>query len=132
MTRLAKAWLAPLALALLAGVIATDAKAQSATLLTSTTVYAAVKANGTLAAGNGVSSTQTSGPGNYIVIFNRDISSCAFLGTIGSSATTGTVSTGEITTVGAAIDPTHGVFVTTDDSNGNSAGRPFMLAVYCP
>jgi hypothetical protein len=132
MTQHVKAWLAPLALALLVGVTLTAAaaEAQSPTLITSTTLYASVKANGTLASGNGVVSILTAGTGNYVVVFNRNVRDCAYEGTIGSSATSGAVNTGEITVVGAAID-VNGVFVTTDDSNGVSAGRPFMLSVYC-
>ena len=57
------------------------------------------------------------------------MSNCAFIGTIGVPAT-GSSDAGQITVAGRA-GLANGVFVTTDDSAGTDANRPFHLAVFC-
>ena len=94
--------------------------------------YAVVNADGSLGRGVGVASvTHTPGAGSYIVFFDRDTSGCAFTATIGLSGASGTSARGFITTVGAAADPSHGVFVTTDDIAGSPAERGFHLSLAC-
>jgi hypothetical protein len=119
------------ALGLLAVAGASQASAQSPDLITSTTIYAAVKANGTIAASNGVVSSANLAPGLYEVIFDRNITTCAFVGTIGTSATSGTVQPGQIEVVGRG-GTTTGVFVQVQNSAGTLTNKAYMLSVYCP
>jgi hypothetical protein len=93
--------------------------------------FAVVRADGTTARGKGVLSSLNVGPGSYEVIFNRNVTRCAFLATIGSAAASGTEPTGEVTTV-RRVGTTNGVFLTTTDSTGAAADRGFHLLVACP
>jgi len=88
--------------------------------------WAIVLANGTLVRGvNTTSAANLGSPGNYEVVFNRDVSQCMYQATISDSA------------LGAEIgaQPRTGnanaVFVTTWLSNGNPADKPFHLFVIC-
>jgi len=92
--------------------------------------WAVVNSDGTFARGKGVTFVETSGTGNYIVHFDKNVRACTYLGTIGLSGASGTESPGFITTVGAAVD-VNAVFVTTDDIAGASALRGFHLYVGC-
>jgi hypothetical protein len=93
-----------------------------------TTLFAHVAANGNLLSGNGVTSAMWDLTGEYIVTFNRDISSCVPL------VTNEAGTAGEITA-------THygqiGVTVETFESNAapgggpNHTDSPFYLAVIC-
>jgi hypothetical protein len=95
------------------------------------TRYAVVNADCTIARSLfGPATCQTSGTGNYIIRFNRNVRNCAYTATIGLSGASGTEAPGFITVVGAAVD-VKGVFVTTDDTTGASANRGFHLLVSC-
>jgi hypothetical protein len=94
-------------------------------------LYAVVEADGTLArSSGGVTSSQES-TGDYVVDFHRNISSCAYIGTIGLSGAVGTSASGEITVVGAFAVAPNGVFVSTQDSTGAEADLAFHLVVVC-
>lgn len=95
-------------------------------------LFAVVNADGTLARGAGVVSAAgiLGSPGRYEVIFDRDVTACAYLATIGTAGT-GTAATGTISTA-LLTGTTNGVFVRTIDDAGAFAERPFHLLVMCP
>jgi hypothetical protein len=100
--------------------------------------WAVINADGTIArnAGNAVSSGKAAdcftagGPGCYEVIFDDDVTGCAYIGTITNPPDAGTQPTGEITTVRRGSNP-NGVFVTTHNSSGAPSDRAFALVVTC-
>lgn len=96
---------------------------------TAQTFYAVVNADGTLARGFQAASAQRFAPGLYEVIFAHDVTTSAYVASIGSSGSVGVESTGEITVVGRAGTP-NGVFITTSTSDGTFADRGFHLAVH--
>jgi hypothetical protein len=96
---------------------------------TAQTFFAVVNADGTLARGFQANSSQRLATGQYEVIFAHDLTGSAYVATIGSSQTSGTEPTGEITVVGRA-GAANGVFITTTDSAGVFADRGFHLAVH--
>ncbi len=93
--------------------------------------FAVINSDGTFARGKGVNSSTNLTTGQYEVIFNRNVSRCAFIATVGSSASSGTEPTGEITTV-RRVGTANGVFLSTHDSSGAFANRGFHLMVACP
>ncbi|HEY9826761.1 MAG TPA: hypothetical protein V6D19_15070 [Stenomitos sp.] len=95
------------------------------------TKFAVVNDNGITARGRGVVSSQSLGTGLYEVIFNRDVTTCSYVATVGSSATSGTSPSGEMTVVGR-FGNANGVFLTSKDSAGNAVNRGFHLQVLCP
>jgi hypothetical protein len=121
-----------LMLALFAG--AGRAAAQSAptpTFIDSQVLFAVVNSDGALARGNGAVSAGAISPGNYEVVFNRDVTGCAYKATIGLSGSSGTSLPGSLGVVGRGGNP-NGVFINTYDSGGLEAARGFHLAVFCP
>jgi hypothetical protein len=93
------------------------------------TLFAVINANGTLVRGLGVASAQRLANGVYEVIFNRNISRCAYVATMGDPGT-GVGPPGEIGVASRGGNP-NGVFVTTYNSGGILADRPYHLAVHC-
>jgi|tagenome__1003787_1003787.scaffolds.fasta_scaffold19915807_1 hypothetical protein len=90
--------------------------------------FAVVNPDGTLARGLKATSAQRLAPGNYEVVFNRDVRTAAYVATIGLSGAVGAAAPGEITVVGRAGNP-KGVFVTTHNSAGAPADAGFHLGV---
>jgi hypothetical protein len=68
--------------------------------------------------------------GAFIVGFDRNVRSCAYVATIGLPGAATTEEPGFITTVGAAVS-VNAVFVTTHDVAGALADRDFHLQVIC-
>jgi hypothetical protein len=68
------------------------------------------------------------GAGNYEVIFDREVDTCAFVATIGPAGS-GT-SIGDVNVALRNTD-TSAVFVDTNNSAGTAADRPFHLVVTC-
>lgn len=100
---------------------------------TSQVLRAVVNADGTLARGsNGVTSTTvpSDGPGAYSVHFPRNVTTCAYVATIGLSGSSGTSPAGFISVVGRNGDP-NAVYVATDDTGGSGSNRGFHLLVGC-
>jgi hypothetical protein len=92
-------------------------------------LWAVVNADGTLARGRGATSAASLGvDGQYEVVFNRSVSSCAFVATIDSSASG---YEGEISVTGREGNA-NAVFAQTYlfDPPGD-ANLPFDLAVFC-
>lgn len=95
------------------------------------TFSAVVTGNGTLKRGVGaVSAMQPEGKGSYEVIFNTNISGCAYVVTIGEPDSTGSQDAAAATVVGRNGDD-HGVFITTFDADGHAKNLPFHLDVGC-
>jgi hypothetical protein len=94
------------------------------------TLFAVLNPDGSRARGFGAVSSQRFAVGQYEVVFNRDVTGCAYIATIGLSGSSGASPSGEITVVGR-FGNANGVFLTTHDSAGNFADRGFHLAVHC-
>ena len=76
----------------------------------------------------GVSVTNIAGVGTYEVDFGRNISFCAFFGTVGGFDTT--TASGSVNVADRAGN-VEAVFVNTDNSAGANADLPFQLLVVC-
>jgi hypothetical protein len=85
--------------------------------------------NGVLARGKGVSSSVRLGLGSYRVTFNKNVSACVYVATIGTSFPS-TPTTGEIV-VAPDVDFVTAVRVFTRNSDGITVDRPFHLLVGC-
>jgi hypothetical protein len=91
---------------------------------------AVVAAGGALARGQHVTSTTHLGTGAYEVLFDKDVHSCAFTASIGTTGAGAVINPGQVTVAGRAGN-VNGVFVATVDRTGASADYPFHLAVMC-
>lgn len=110
-----------------------------------TALWAVVNTDGTLARGSGVVSTQkleimaivtgvgplAMGDGSYEVIFERDVTTCAYVATLGTAAFGNTPLRGQIE-VARRFMHADGVFVATSDDAGLDRDGGFHLAVFCP
>jgi hypothetical protein len=96
--------------------------------------FAVVASDGTLARGSSSVTEALLNPdgaiGQYFVIFNKDVSGCAYVATIGDTDS-GTPAPGEIW-VSTLNSTPPSVFVQTTDSTGTASDRPFHLSVICP
>jgi hypothetical protein len=94
-----------------------------------TALWAVVGSDATLDRGSHVTSVASPyGAGTYEVIFDRDVSGCAFVagrGGVGFESPTGEVSATR------RNGNTHGVYLATYNSAGSSAAGTFHLAVFC-
>jgi len=95
---------------------------------------AVVAANGTFVSGAGVTSVATElcagdHPGCYQVIFNQDVSACAYIAGLGESFT-GTPPAGSIAVAPRASVP-DGVWVQAWNAAGVDTNESFHLSVYC-
>jgi hypothetical protein len=110
-----------------------------------TALWAVVNADGTLARGSGVVSTAkleimaivpdvgplAMGDGSYEVIFERDVTACAYTATLGTAEFGDTPLRGQIE-VARRFMHADGVFVATSDDAGTDHDGGFHLAVFCP
>ncbi len=96
--------------------------------LTARVLFAVVNAQGVLVRGLGAATANRLGTGMYQVVFDQDVTGASCVGTVGLSGSIGLAPTGQITVAGRTGIP-NAVFVTTHDSAGVSADRPFHLAV---
>jgi hypothetical protein len=69
--------------------------------------------------------------GTYVVHFNRNVTSCFYLATLGLGGFESSEDPGSITTVRSA-QHARGVYVATFDATGVLANRSFFLHVACP
>ena len=69
------------------------------------------------------------GAGRYAVIFNRDVRGCFYSATVGDVSSSGPP-TGQATVASLPTNP-NGVYVRTQDDNGNPAPRAFHVLVSC-
>ena len=93
-----------------------------------------VSATGTRARDRGVEAVTKPGTGSYVVDFNQNISSCAFVSSATSTTATASAPPAEASGFAhAAISNTGNdkVRVFTFDKGGSIADRAFHLAVMC-
>jgi hypothetical protein len=95
-----------------------------------TQYYGVVDSAGVLARGPHVTSSAHLGTGSYEVIFDKNVSKCAFTGSIGTTSTGNIPAPGELTVAGRAGN-VNGVFVRIVDRAGVSLDSSFHLAVNC-
>jgi hypothetical protein len=99
-----------------------------------TNLWAVVDGAGTTAAltrGSGVTNTEWIGTGEYRITFNRSMSNCTYLATLGSVATGFFTTPGEISTGQSGSDP-NAVLIFTRNSAGTVVNDlDFHLAVFC-
>jgi hypothetical protein len=91
-------------------------------------LWAVIAANGTTARGSHVTSSEKLAPGQFVVIFDRDVKACAYAGSLGGTASESVV--GQLSVTRRSINA-NGVFVRTYDSAGTAADKSFHLAVFC-
>ena len=95
-----------------------------------TRLWAVINANGTVARGSGIGTgTFREDTGIYDVFFNRDVSGCAYVGSLGGPDA-GTPPAGTVAATNLFGAP-RGLFVITRNSAGSNANLPFHLAVFC-
>ena len=93
-------------------------------------MWATINADGTIARGAGVVSAEHLGvDGSYQVIFNRDITQCAYIATLGNPGA-GSPEVGFIATA-LRVSTTNGVFVETRDTDDLFVDSSFHLQVSC-
>jgi hypothetical protein len=94
------------------------------------TRQAVVAATGTVSRNHGATSVTRTGEGQYQVVFDADVRSCAYFATLGDIAD-GAPPAGEIA-VSSMAGNANGVLVVTRDSTGaTTVDRPFHLIVSC-
>jgi hypothetical protein len=95
-----------------------------------TRLWAVINANGTVARGSGIGTgTFREDTGIYDVFFNRDVSGCAYVASLGGAAA-GIPPAGTVATTNLFDSPT-GLFIITRNPAGTNANLPFHLAVFC-
>ena len=93
-------------------------------------VFAVLDSNGTKLRGKAVASTSRLSTGVYDVRFNRNISKCAWTGTVGFGTFGGSTGAAMITISGRA-GTNNGLFITTFNVAGNPTDLPFTTTVIC-
>jgi hypothetical protein len=93
---------------------------------------AVVSAKGSLRRGVGAVSAEPSGdgPGTYAVVFDRDISNCVYVATVGEIDDVGSQPAASASVVGLNGNPS-GVYVATSTIKGRYKKLPFHLDVAC-
>ena len=111
-------------------------QAQVATLQTTLNAlhpndFAVVNSAGALVRGSSSAvSASLIDPGQYQVNFNKNVSGCAYVATIGDTDS-GNATPGEVW-VATRAGNDDAVFVVTTNSSGEDSERPFHLSVLCP
>src|SRR3954453_10826968 len=93
-------------------------------------VFAVVNSDGTKVRGKAVASTVRLSNGTYDVRFNRNISGCAWTGTVGLGGFSGSTGPAMITISGRA-GTNNGLFITTFNGSAASTDEPFIATVIC-
>jgi uncharacterized low-complexity protein len=93
-------------------------------------LFAVVGATGELVRGDGVTEVANEGMGAYVVTFNQNITSCAYIASVGITGNIG-FAEGQAD-VGGAVGTTNGVTVQTMSPTGTRTEKPFHLVVICP
>ena len=91
--------------------------------------HAVVSNVGATVRGRGVTSSAQTGPGQYQVIFDRDVRNCVYTATLGDESAAGP-GNGQIS-VTSAVQSVNGVRVVTRNSAGEIENRSFHLLVSC-
>jgi len=92
-------------------------------------LFATVNTDGTLDNSSGGVTSSTTGTGNFVVDFGRDVTNCAFDATLANPGS-GTPAAGSIVTADRSANA-NAVFVRTYDSTPVAADRSFHLIVVC-
>jgi hypothetical protein len=93
-------------------------------------VFAVINRDGTTLRGKAVTSSSRISTGAYDVRWNRNITTCAWTGTLGLGGFLGGTGPGMISVTGRA-GTNNGVFVETFDRTGTSTDEPFTVLVVC-
>jgi hypothetical protein len=91
--------------------------------------HAVISNVGAAVRNRGVTSSAQTGPGQYQVIFDRDVRNCVYAATLGDESAAG-AGNGQISVTSAAAN-VNGVRVVTRNSQGNNENRSFHLIVSC-
>ena len=95
-----------------------------------TSLWAVVETSGTLArGGTGTVSAATLFENRYEVVFNRDVTKCAYIATLGEESG-GVPPAGSVVVAPREGNP-NAVFVATYNGKGEEAAEPFHMAVFC-
>jgi hypothetical protein len=98
-------------------------------------LHAVITSNGFLARGADVTSVSHLGPGRYEVTFNRNVSTCAYVATIGDIGNTPVYNAGLVFVAGGhgvfGFPDPQGVYVETKNLGGGLSDWPFHLDVAC-
>jgi uncharacterized low-complexity protein len=95
-----------------------------------TRLWAVVNPNGTIARSAGmVGGSLREDTGTYLLFFNRDVSACAYVGSLGQAD-------GDVPPAGDVgatnlLSDANGLYVRTYNGGGSLADQPFHLAVLC-
>jgi hypothetical protein len=95
-----------------------------------TKLFAVVDAGAAYLRGSGVVEVTQIGTGTFDVLFNQDVSACAYFATLGASDATVPPPKGQVATAGSPASP-NAVRVEAQTSTGAAVDRPFHLAVFC-
>lgn len=93
-------------------------------------LWAVVNPDLTLARGSGVVSVSKQDEGQSAVLFDRDVSACAYTANVGFAGDTGVPDDGAVTVVGLNGQP-NGVYIATYDQTGASVDSGFHLVITC-
>jgi hypothetical protein len=91
--------------------------------------HAVISDVGATVRGRGVASSAHTGPGQYQVVFDRDVRNCVYMATLGDESAAGP-GNGQISVTSAAAN-VNGVRVVTRGSAGTNENRSFHLIVSC-
>ena len=94
-----------------------------------TGLWASVDSNGTLIRGQGVTSAEKIGSNAYQVVFDRNVTGCGYVATVGDSG--GAISAAAIAEAHQRLNVVKGVEVDIYSSTGGGTIRPFYVAVFC-
>jgi hypothetical protein len=103
--------------------------AAAAVVADGVTRHAVVSNVGATVRSRGTTSSAQTGPGQYVVVFDRDVRGCVYTATLGDESAAGP-GNGQISVTSAASN-VNGVRVVTRDSAGEFANRSFHLIVSC-
>jgi hypothetical protein len=92
---------------------------------------AVIKASGSKARGAHVTSSAKTAPGKYDVVFDRDVSSCAYTATVGEPGNTGQISDPVVITTASLLGNVNGVSLAVRNVDGHPQNEPFHLKVTC-
>jgi hypothetical protein len=94
-----------------------------------TALWGVIESNGNEIRGSHVSTSSTIGMGAYSVIFDRDVTTCGFVATVGVTGFLGNP-IGYATVAGSPVS-SQAVTVHTFGTAGGAANLPFHVAVFC-
>ncbi len=97
---------------------------------TDTPLWAVVNPDLTLARGSGVVSVTKQDEGESAVVFDRDVSQCAYTGNVGYAGDVGSPPDGAVTVVGLNDNP-NGVYVSTYNQAGVETDSGYHLVITC-